>query len=157
MKFILTIFFIFISLNPFVSNGNIIGKKLFCQPTEKINYDKYPFNFGEILDYYAYVFGYKEVHYYYFLRDKDKILFRKKSSNKYTINENHIEWFENWSDEDYHNKLNRKSLILQSKGNNRTTFFQCKNLTPSEWNNKKAEVLEYLQKKYDEKRSENKI
>lgn len=160
MKFILTFVFIFIYLNFSVSSGDINGKKLFCQPTKKINYDhydKYPFNFGEILNYYAYDFGYKEIHYYYFLRDRDKILFRKKNSNKYTINEKHIEWFENWSNQNYHNKLNRKTLILRSRGNNQTTFFQCENLTPSEWNNKKTEVLEYLQKKYDNKRIKNKI
>ena len=104
MKLILTFVFIFIYLNSSVISGDISGKKLFCQLKKKINYDQYPFNFGEILDYYAYVFGYEEVHYYYFLRDKDKILFRKKNSNKYTTNENHIEWFENWSDENYHNK-----------------------------------------------------
>ena len=141
----------------YVSYGNIKGKKLFCEVKEGFNNEKYPFNFGKILDYYAYSFEDEEVHYYYFLRNNDKILFKKSGTSKYVTNENYIEWVEKWSETTFQNRLNRKTLVLKSKGNNQPHFFLCKVFVSSKWNNKKKELLDFFQKKYDEKRRGNKL
>ncbi len=141
----------------YVSQGNIKGKKLFCEAKERFNNERFPFDFGKILDYYAYTFEDKEVHYYYFLRKNDKILFKKSGSSQYLSNENHIEWVEKWSGTILQNKLNRKTLVLKSEGNYLSHFFQCKIFISSKWNDKKKELLDNFQRKYDERRRSNKL
>ena len=141
----------------YVSYGNFKGKKLFCKDTEGFNNERYHFNFGEILNHYAYSFEDEKVHYYYFFRNNDKILFKKSGTSKYVTNENQIEWIENWSETTFQNKLDRKTLILKSKGNYQPNFFQCKFFISSKWENKKKALLDYFQKKYDERRLGNKF
>ena len=153
---IVTFLTIFIFINPYISYGNISERKLFCKSKEVYDFDKYSFDAGKILDIYAYIFKQNKINSYYFFRDKDKILFKKHSSTKYRVNENFIQWNENWDDKIFYQKLNRRTLTLSSIGSFEHKY-KCEILTTNKWNKKKNELLNYFQKEYDKRRIRNKI